>query len=146
MATDKYPQRNVNYPFSKEALDAVRSRLTPPVTQFSHVAPPSGGKGSRREVRPGEWIDDRVIVIDGPATPSDESRVEPKRETRALPVFSTTKVYSVMLAKPVQQDGQWLSPAISYEMVGAVCIAVSASILDAVEIGDIPFDPDAPPS
>lgn len=146
MATNEYPQRNINYPFTKDALAAARARLAPKMTQNVQTPIPSGGKGSLREVRKGEWIDDRVIDPNGPASPSDEGRQEPKRESKALPTFSNTKVYSVELSKPVLQDGQWLKPAISYQMVGAVCASISGSILDATELGDIPVDPDVEPT
>jgi hypothetical protein len=144
MATDRYPNQNVNIPFKENALEAARARLAP----GGHVPPvsaPQNGKGSRREVRKGEWIDDRVILMGGRSSQSTDSPPE-LPEARTLPVFNNTKVYQVVLAKPVMIDGRMCGPGFSYQMVGSVCIPITASIMDATELGDIPTDPNVAPS
>ena len=106
-----------------------------------------GGKGSRREIRPGEWIDDRVIDIGSMKASPSEGVIPVFPEQRAIPAtFDPLKVYAVTLARSVQIDGLWRSPSASYEMVGAVAEANRADIADATELGDIPVDPDAQPS
>jgi hypothetical protein len=152
MATDKYPQRNVNVPGDPDAIAAAQARLAPPRGAAPLTsAPASNGKGSRRQIAPGEWVDDRVITFGGPASPSKDSPPEIKGpETRVLPTFSAAKVYEVKMAKPMPVDGRFASPANTYQMIGDVCIALIAAdancILDAVELGDIPVHPDAAPS
>jgi hypothetical protein len=150
MATDKYPSRNVSMPLSQRAVDQARAKLDP----GRSVSGPDArsvvnGKGSRRQVRPGEWIDDRVIVIDGPASPSDDNGRPPLKaeaKPRALPSFDSTKVYQVTLGKVAVFAGRNLSPGKQYEMVGDVCIELQASICAAIELGTIPQDPDVTPS
>jgi len=146
MATDKYPNQNVTMPMSQARVDAARARLTPARPGIPKQ-PPSNGNGSRREVRPGEWFDDRRIHIGGPSSPSKDSPPDGKAEGRAVPAsYDPLKVYSVTLGKPVVFSGRMLSPAKQYQMVGAACTEITACIIDAVEIGDIPVDPNATPS
>lgn len=147
MATDKHPNQNVNMPMSKARVDAARARLDPG-RAGTPVAAPADGKGSRREIRPGEWIDDRKIQIGAPASPSEDSPPEPpKKNAKAVPSsFDPNKVYSVKLNKPVQFAGRMLTPGKDYMMAGYVCTTITASIYDAVEVGDVPVDPDSPPS
>ncbi len=152
MATDQYPQRNVTMPMDEHALARARAKLDPGVSagMGSRALPnaPSNGKGSRREVRPGEWIDDRVIIIGGPASPSEDSPPEWKKSDRAIPVFDQAKVYQVTLGKPCIFAGRALAPAKSYQMTGATCLDanVQPCIVDAVELGDVPTEPDVAPS
>ena len=153
MATDQFPQRNVNMPMDDAALAKARARLDP-----GNPGPGSGpgpmpnaphdGKGSRREVRPGEWIDDRVIVIGGPASPSKDSPPEWTKSGKALPTFTAGKVYQVTLGKACLFAGRVLSPAKSYQMTGETCLEadVQPCIVDAVELGDTPQSPDVAPS
>jgi hypothetical protein len=133
-------------PMTQGRVDAARARLDPgrPATPKYRSA---NGKGSRRETRPGEWFDDRHIEIGGPSSPSEDSPPEGKAEGRAVPAsYDPLKVYSVTLGKPVVFSGRMLSPAKQYQMVGDACTEITANIVDAVEIGDIPADPDAQPS
>lgn len=147
MATDKYPQQNVNMPMKQSALDAARARLDPGRVIASPPAASAHGKGSRREVRPGEWIDDRVINIDGPSSPSKDSPPELGKSGKAVPAsYDPVKAYQVQLGKAVVFAGRMLSPAKTYRMTGEACTEISASIIDAVELGDVPVDPDSPPS
>ena len=151
MATDRYPQRNVNMPMSEEALAAARARLDPGVgsNPGPNFVTPHDGKGSRRQVRPGEWIDDRVIVIGGPASPSEDSPPELKEKSgRALPTFTAGKAYQVTLGKACIFAGRVLSPAKAYQMTGETCLdpEVQPCIVDAVELGDTPTSPDVAPS
>jgi hypothetical protein len=149
MATDQYPQRNVNMPMDEDALAAARAKLDPgspgpgPMPNAPH-----DGKGSRRQVRPGEWIDDRVIVIGGPASPSEDSPPDLKPSERALPTFAAGKVYQVTLGKACTFAGRVLSPAKEYQMTGETCLdpEVQPCIVDAVELGDTPTSPDVAPS
>jgi hypothetical protein len=146
MATDKFPQQNVNMPMSQARVDAARARLTPPRAGAPKPAP-SNGNGSRREVRPGEWFDDRRIEIGGPSSKSKDSPPDGKAEGRAVPAsYDPLKVYQVTLGKPVVFAGRMLAPGKMYQMVGAACAEITACIIDAVEIGDVPVDPDATPS
>lgn len=152
MATDKYPQRNHNIPMDDGAVEAARARLNPGVsgTQGNYPNTPSDGKGSRRQIRPGEWVDDRVINIGGPASPSsvDDPSPEWKKSDRALPTFDPAKVYQVTLGKSCIFAGRVLSPSMSFQMTGDTCLDpnVQPCIVDAVELGPVPQDPDAPPS
>ena len=150
MATDKYPQQNVNMPMDPKAVEAARARLAPPRSVKSQdlQSAPSNGKGSRREVRPGEWIDDRVIQIGGPSSPSEDSPPEFKKDERALPTFTAGKVYQVTLGRPCIFAGRVLSPAKSYQMTGETCLEpdIQPCIIDAVELGDTPQNPDIAPS
>jgi hypothetical protein len=150
MATDKYPQRNVNMPMEEGALAAARARLDPggaPTGLMPYV--PQDGKGSRREIRKGEWVDDRVMVIGSPtSSPSKDSPPEWKKSGRALPTFTAGKVYQVTLGKACIFAGRALAPAKSYQMTGETCLdpEVQPCIVDAVELGDTPVDPDVPSS
>lgn len=148
MATDQYPQRNVNMPMDEAAVAAARARLNPGVPQGPMPIAPQDGKGSRREVRKGEWVDDRVIVIGGPASPSKDSPPEPEVGGRALPTFTAGKAYQVTLGKACTFAGRVLAPAKSYQMTGETCLdpEVQPCIIDAVELGDTPVDPDIAPS
>jgi len=147
MATDKFPNRNVNMPMDEGAVAAARERLAP-ARSFS--APPpaaANGKGSRREVRAGEWIDDRRIEIGGPSSPSEDSPPElPGTKGTPPASYDPLKVYQIQLGKPAMHAGRTLSPGKLYMMVGTACTAISGSVLDAVEMGDVPVDPDAQPS
>lgn len=146
MATDQYPNRNVNVPMKPSAVNAARARLDPGRT--STPRPISGdNRGSRRQVRPGEWIDDRVIELNRRASPSKDSPPE-LPGSRATPPssYDITKVYKVTLGKPAEFSGRILAPGKEYEMVGAAAESIKASIVDAVELGDIPADPESFPS
>lgn len=148
MATDKYPNQNVVMPMSKARLDAARARLDPGRAFAPLPTGPADGKGSRREIRQGEWIDDRKIDIGGPSSPSSDSPPElQKKSGKAVPAsFDPLKVYSVTINKPVLFAGRMLTPGKSYIMAGYVCTEVKPSIIEAVELGDVPVDPDSPPS
>jgi hypothetical protein len=149
MATDQYPQRNVNMPMDEAALRAARAKLDPGVGSGPMPSTPQDGKGSRREIRKGEWIDDRVIVIGGPASPSEDSPPDlPKKSERALPTFTAGKAYQVTLGKACIFAGRVLSPAKAYQMTGETCLdpEVQPCIVDAVELGDTPTSPDVAPS
>jgi len=146
MATDKHPNQNVTMPISPARLEAARARLDPGRAAAPKPAP-SNGNGSRREIRPGEWFDDRRIVIGGPSSPSKDTPPELSKEGRAVPAsYDPLKVYSVTLGKSVVFSGRTLSPAKKYMMTGEACTEITAAISDAVEVGDIPVDPDAQPS
>lgn len=148
MATDKYPNQNVVMPMAQARVDAARARLDPGRAVAPLPVAPSDGKGSKREVRPGEWIDDRKIQIGGPSSKSKDSPPELKKGSgRALPAsYDPAKVYQVQLSMPIPFAGRVLTPGKSYQMAGYVCTEVTAAIIDAVELGDIPVDPDSPPS
>jgi len=146
MATDKYPNQNVNIPYSQAAVDRARAALNP-----GRTAPPTyentTGKGSRREVRAGEWIDDRRIDIGGPSSASKDSPPELPAPRGVPPAtYDVTKVYSIKLGKGVVFAGRMLSPGKEYQMTGEACTTVSAAVIDAVELGTIPADPDSQPS
>jgi len=148
MATRRFPNRNVNMPMSKDAIAAARAHLDPGMS--GGMPPiPADGKGSRRQVRPGEWIDDRVIDIGGPASRSVDSPPELKEpDTKALPTFTAGQVYQVTLGKACVFAGRTLSPAKEYQMTGETCLdpAVQPCIVDAVLLGTTPVDPDATPT
>lgn len=148
MATDKHPNQNVVMPMNKARIDAARARLDP--GRASAPAPePSDGKGSRREVRAGEWVDDRKITIGGPSSASKDSPPELKKGGKALPAsYDPAKVYSVKISKPVVFAGRMLTPGKDYTMAGHVCANpdITPAIIDAVELGDVPVDPDSAPS
>jgi hypothetical protein len=149
MATEQYPNRNVNMPMDESAVAAARARLNPGIPNGPMPLAPHDGKGSRREVRKGEWVDDRIINIGGPSSPSKDSPPElPKKGGRALPTFTAGMVYQVILGKACMFAGRALSPAKSYQMTGETCLdpAVQPCILDAVELGATPVDPDVVPS
>jgi hypothetical protein len=147
MATDKYPNRNVNVPYSEADLQAARARMAPARTEPSYSPTPSDGKGSRRQVAQGVTIDDRVIIQGGPSSPSEDSPPDWK-EGRATPPasYDPLKVYEIKLGKGIVFAGRMLSPGKSYQMTGEACTEVSAAVIDAVELGEIPVDPDAQPS
>jgi len=151
MATDKFPQRNVNMPMDPEAVEAARARLTPPRGYVPETMPPQNGKGSLREVRKGEWVDDRVIEIGGPSSPSKDSPPEFAQVRDTPPAsYNAAKVYSIILGKPAVFCGRVISPAKAYQMTGDTCTTITTdypgAIIDAVEVGDIPQSPDAAPS
>jgi hypothetical protein len=152
MATFKYPHRNVNMPMDPDALAAARSRFDPGTTGLQPMpSGPADGKGSRREVRKGEWIDDRVINIGGPSSPSKDSPPElPERRDVPPATYDPLKAYAVVLGKPATFAGRVLSPAKSYTMTGDTCTEITTNhpgaIIDVVEMGDIPVHPDATPS
>lgn len=148
MATQEHPNRNVNMPMDEAALKAARDRLDPGVPGPSQMPNAPSGNGSRREVRRGEWVDDRVIVIGGPASPSEDSPPDPRRSERALPTFTAGKVYQVTLGKACIFAGRVLAPAKAYQMTGETCLdpEVQPCIFDAVELGDTPSEPDVAPS
>jgi hypothetical protein len=147
MATEKYPNQNVNYPYNDAQLERARARLDPGRSVPTYEAD-AGGKGSRREVRPGEWVDDRKIVIGGPSSPSKDSPPESKGKSgKALPAsYDPAKVYSVSLGKSAVFCGRTLSPGKQYVMAGYACTEIQPAIVDATEIADIPVDPDSQPS
>jgi len=146
MSTDKHPNQNVNMPMAQSRVDAARARLTPARAVPTYEGGGRDGKGSRREIRPGEFVDDRRIVIGGPSSPSKDSPPD-VREGRNVPAsYDPLKVYKVVLGLPAVFAGRTLSPGKSYQMRGDACTEVSASIIDAVELGDIPADPDVAPS
>src|SRR4051812_44390425 len=94
MATERYPNQNVNMPMDPNAVQAVRDRTAPKQGSGVTVFAPADGKGSRRQVRPGEWVDDRRIVLDGKASPSHDSPPELKGSGKALPAsYDPLKVY-----------------------------------------------------
>jgi hypothetical protein len=152
MATDKFPQRNVNMPMDPRAVEAERHRrLAPPRGFTPETQPPHNGKGSRREVRKGEWFDDRVIEIGGPASPSSDTPPDVVEGRDTPPAsYDPVKVYSITLGKPATFAGRVLSPAKSYQMTGDTCTTINAdfpgAIIDAVVLGDIPQSPDSQPS
>jgi hypothetical protein len=151
MATDRYPQLNHNMPMDPKAVEAARARLAPPRSFVPETMPPANGKGSRREVRKGEWIDDRVIVIGGPSSPSSDSPPDmPTLRDTPPASYDPLKVYSIMLGKPATFAGRVLSPAKAYQMTGATCTTITTehpgAIIDAVVLGDVPVNPDVAPS
>jgi len=147
MATDKYPNQNVNMPMDPGALAAARARSAPKGIAPSYGNAPANGKGSRRQVGPKEWIDDRVHVMGGPVEPSADSPPElPQARDTPPASYDPTKVYQITLGKGAVHAGRMLSPGKSYRMVGAACTEVSAAIIDAVELGDVPAQPDVAPS
>jgi hypothetical protein len=147
MATEEYPNQNVNMPMKQSAVDKARARLDPGRQAPTYERSPSNGKGSRREVRPGEWIDDRVILIGGPSSPSKDSPPD-ILEGRGTPpaTYDPAKAYQIKLGKPIMFAGRMLSPAKTYQMTGDACTEISAAVIDAVELGDVPTDPDIEPS
>jgi hypothetical protein len=146
MSTDKYPNRNVSVPYSRAQLDEARSHLgtSHPATMPSG---PASGDGSKRQVRQGEWVDDRRIVIGGPSSPSEDSPPDLPGVREVPPAtYDPLKVYEIKLGKGIVFSGRMLSPGKTYQMVGAACTEISAAVIDAVVIGDIPADPDVTPS
>jgi hypothetical protein len=134
-------------------VEAARERiLAPPRGAVPETQPTAnGGKGSRREVRKGEWVDDRVIVQGGPSSPSSDTPPEPPQQRGTPPAsYDAAKVYSIVLGKPATFAGRVLSPAKAYQMTGETCTEVTTShpgaIIDAVELGNIPTSPDIAPS
>ena len=146
MATERFPNRNVNVPLPAGAVQAARERAAPGRSVAPYLGDPNNA-GSRREVRPGEWIDDRRIELDRPASPSADSPPELEKSTRSVPAsYDPTKVYAVALGKGVEFSGRMLSPGKSYQMVGDACTEISAAIIGAEEVGAIPVDPNVAPS
>lgn len=143
MATEKYPQQNVHMPMDPDAVQAIRDRLAPPGGSFLPDTSGAGavaadGKGSRREIRPGEWVDDRKITIGGPSSPSKDSPPEIVPRPEQTATYDPIKAYAVVLAKAVPYAGRMLSPAKAYTMMGSVCTELSAAILTASEITGAP--------
>ena len=141
MATDRYPNRNVNMPIPEGRLAAARARTG--AGRAPHympmTLPPGGGKGSKRETRPGEWIDDRVIDLNAPIEPSKETPPEPPEPSqRVTGGVGDDKVYNVKLSKPAMYAGRMLSPGKDYVMAGYVVNDVADSVLTIEEIGDLP--------
>lgn len=147
MATEKYPNQNVNMPMKQSAVDAARARLDPGRQEPTYESAPSNGKGSRRETRPGEWIDDRVIKTGGQASPSKDSPPDLSQGRGTPPAtYDPAKFYQITLGKPIMFAGRMLSPAKVYQMTGDACTEISGAVIDAVELGDIPTNPDVAPS
>jgi hypothetical protein len=155
MATERYPQRNVNMPMDPGAVEAARQRGVPNVSAVTAFTGPADGNGSRRQSANGEWIDDRRIVMDGPASPSADSPPEVEERERGVKgtppaSYDPTKVYKVKLGKPSTHAGRVLSADADYQMTGATCTEVAAAtsgaIIDAVELGPVPADPNVAPS
>lgn len=147
MATEKYPQRNHNIPMRDDEVNAARQVLDP--GSGGPVQAPVSGRGSKRDVRPGEWVDDRIIQIGGPASPSEgKARKLFGADGRALPTFESGKVYAVKLGKPCMFAGRMLSPSMSFEMTGDTCNdpVVGPCIAEAEYVGDLMVQPDAAPS
>ena len=145
MATKKFPQRNVVMPMNREDVAAARSSRFP----VSKSAPgdtyrPSDGKGSKREVRKGEWIDDRVINPHAVTKFAGSGTPPPLPEGREVPAsFDPAMVYEVTLGSAVPYAGRVLSPAKLYSMNGAVCAlpTIQPAIVNAVVLGPIPAPP-----
>lgn len=150
MATDKYPNQNINYPAIPSRVAAARARLIHSTVGAlaPYSPPPQDGRGSRREIRPGEWVDDRIIKHDAVrAWASPESPPELKPEKRLAPgSFDPQKVYSVQLSKAAVFAGRMLPPGDEYIMAGYAAAAVADAIVSATMLGDIPADPDVEPS
>jgi hypothetical protein len=150
MATNEFPTRNINYPMDPKAVERARARLDPGQFAAQFTVAPADGKGSRREVRQGEWVDDRVIKMGGPSSPSEDSppEIDLKATPKAIPTFVAGKVYSVTLGKACTFAGRVLSPAADYTMTGETCNdpVVKPCITDAVLLGDTPQDPNIAPS
>lgn len=145
MATEKFPQRNAVMPMSPDRVAAARAKLDP--GRVAPVQDVPSGNGSRREVRRGEWIDDRKIVIGGPATPSKHNP-PPLPDKRELPAsYDPAKTYEVKLGSPAPYLGRLLNPGRSYKMTGDVCAdpKIQPAIIDAVELGATPNPPDIVP-
>ena len=145
---DNKLNQNSSMPMPPSRLEAARARLNPgTVAGGARHADSGGGKGSRREVRKGEWIDDRVIVIDGPASPSKDTPPElPKPKSAPPSSYDATKVYKIILFKTTNFAGRALAPGKEYTMAGYAATEVADAVIDAVEIGPIPAPPDAGPS
>ena len=146
MATEKYPQQNVNIPMDPDAVQAARDRGVP--NKAVVQAEPHDGKGSKRQAGE-EWIDDRKIILDAPPSPSEEfaARMQLRTDTRAVPTsYDPLKIYAVKLGEPAAHAGRVLSANSQYYMTGATCTEVSAAIIDAQEYADVPVEPDIAPS
>jgi len=150
MATKKHPNQNVKMPMDKEAVDAARARamLLGGVPRPYNEQKAVNGQGSRRQTGKGEWVDDTVIEFDKPGLPSKDSPpVWDKKDERAVPgSYDPLMAYSVTLGTSIEYAGRMLGPGKEYIMKGEVCTSLSAAIIDAVEMGPIPVDPDAQPS
>jgi hypothetical protein len=145
MATKKFPQRNVVMPMNPEDVAAARAGRFP----VSRSAPgesyrPADGKGSKREVRRGEWVDDRVIDPHTVTKFAGSGTPPPLPEGREVPAsFDPALVYEVTFGSAVPYLGRVLSPAKLYSMNGAVCAlpTIQPAIVNAVELGPIPGPP-----
>jgi hypothetical protein len=146
MATKNFPQRNNVMPMNPDAVAAARAKLDP--GKVAPVMDVPSGNGSRREVRKGEWVDDRKIIIGAKPTASPHSP-PPLPELKELPAsYDPAMVYQIQLGSPVPYLGRLLSPGRSYKMTGDVCAdaKIQPAIVDAVEIGPVPNPPDAGPT
>lgn len=153
MATERFPNRNVNIPMDPKAVEAARERANPGYPGLRSVgtpaqapAPADNKYGSKRVVRPGEWIDDRSLKLGGPASPSKDSPPPLVKQGQVPSSYDAHKVYDIKLFKSVSYAGRNLSPAFNYKMAGHVAEKISASILSAVEVDSGPVAADAPPS
>lgn len=147
MATDRFPQRNATMPMSEERIRAARAKLDPGHASPANY-PASDGKGSRREIRKGEWLDDRVITPNARPTPSPHNP-PPLPDKRELPAsYDPAMVYNVKFGSPCQYVGRVMNPGRSYKMTGNVCADpnVQPKIIDAVLIGPTPAPPDVGPT
>jgi hypothetical protein len=150
MATKRFPQRNVVMPMDPEHVAAARARLDVGRQSPNSGFIPADGKGSRREVRKGEWIDDRVLHHGRPQTPWPTMQsAPPAPEQKELPAsYDPAMVYDVKLGSAVPYLGRILNPGKSYAINGAVCAlpTIQPAIIDAVLIGPIPVPtPPTPP-
>ena len=74
------------------------------------------------------------------------------RKRRDVPPasYDAAKVYQITLGKPAAFCGRVLSPAKSYQMTGDTCTQITTdhpgAIVDAVELGATPVNPDIAPS
>lgn len=145
MATKKFPQRNVVMPMNPADVTAARARHSVSKSAPGDGYRPADGKGSKREVRKGEWIDDRVIDPNAPPTKFAGSGTPPPLpEGREVPAsFDPAMVYEVTLGSAVPYAGRVLSPAKLYSMNGAVCAlpTIQPAIVNAVLLGPIPAPP-----
>ena len=142
MATNKFPQRNVVMPMNPDRVAAARARLDVGRSSPGTIYTPQDGKGSRRELRKGEWVDDRVINHGAHQTKFAGSGTPPPLpDKRELPAsYDPAMVYEVKFGGAVPYLGRLLNPAKTYSMNGAVCAlpTIQPAIVDAVLIGPIP--------
>ena len=129
-------------PMKPSAVDAARARLDPggPALPSGLLPSAPNGKGSRREVRKGEWIDDRVIEIGGPSSPSKEFAAGDRRRMNGRSrTFTAGMVYQVVLGKSCVSAGRALRPGKDLPDGGASLLRdpeVQPCIIDAVELGE----------
>jgi hypothetical protein len=142
MATKRFPQRNVVMPMNPEHVAAARARLDISRSSPGIIIQPADGKGSRREVRKGEWIDDRVINHGAAPTPFAGSPTPPPLpDLKELPAsYDPAMVYDIKFGSAVPYLGRIFNPGKSYQMNGAVCAlpTIQPAIIDAVLVGPIP--------